>query len=109
MSVPQGSIFWSFELGQVLVTSFIAPVTTSLVTRVLPGSQGDSFHSMLPLGWGSGYTELFAPCGLFVPKGQCLATVSLCLEQSQAVYLLGSKESGIVLNLPFHTSRFNQK
>lgn len=110
MSVPQGSIFWSFELGQVLVTSCIAPVTTSLVTRVLPGSQGDSFHSMLPLGWGSGYTELFAPCGLFVPKGQCLATVSLCLEQSQAVYLLGSKESGMVLkNLPFHTSRFNQK
>lgn len=47
-------------------------------------------------------------CGLFVPKGQCLATVSLCLEQSQALYLLDNDESGMVLkNLPFHTSRFN--
>lgn len=92
------------------MTSFIALVTTSLVIHVLPGSQGGSFHLLLPLGWGSGYTQLFAFCGLFVPKGLCLSTISLCLEQSQALYLLGSDESGMALqSLPFHTSHFNQK
>lgn len=92
------------------MTSFTALVTTSLVIHVLPGSQGGSFHLLLPLGCGPGYTQLFAPCGLFVPKGQCLSTVSLCLEQSQALHLLDSDESGMALkSLPFHTSHFNQK
>lgn len=39
----------------------------------------------------------------------CLS-ISLCLEHSQALYLLGSDESGMALqSLPFHTSHFNQK
>lgn len=97
LSVPQGSIFWSFKLGQVLET-FIAPVM-SLVTCVPPGPQAHSFHLMLPLGRGSGYRESFA------------SYVSLHLEQGQHLYSLGNDESAMPSkNLLFHhASHFNQK
>lgn len=43
---------------------------------------------------------------LLVAKGQCLSTVSLCLEQSQVPYLLGNDKSGMALkNLPFYTNQ----
>lgn len=45
-------------------------------------------------------------CLLLVAKGQCLSTVSLCLEQSQVPYLLGNDKSGMALkNLPFYTNQ----
>lgn len=70
-------------------------------------------HSTYCYPWGAGldtHSCLLPVDRLFVPKGQCLSTVSLCLEQSQALHLLDSDESGMALkSLPFHTSHFNQK